>query len=150
MNPRARIPRQSWQAPAPGIDYLESRQLLSTILKPVHDLAPAHHHQALRLDHAAVVARAHAGHRGATPVATPAATTGLNVVTSPIVANSVLNGTAAISANDIWAVGFAAEQWNGTSWSIITTPGPGVGQLDGVTVLSDGTVVAVSNEGYIL
>ena len=48
----------------------------------------------------------------------------------------VLNSVAAISANDIWAVGHAGdpssiplqtltEHWNGTSWSIIPSPSPG-------------------------
>ena len=56
-----------------------------------------------------------------------------------------LSGIAAISADDIWAVGFAVESWNGTSWSIIATPAPAGGQLDGVTALGDGTVVAVAD-----
>lgn len=48
----------------------------------------------------------------------------------------VLNGVAAVSANDIWAVGHSGdpssiplqtltEHWNGTSWSIIPSPSPG-------------------------
>jgi hypothetical protein len=48
----------------------------------------------------------------------------------------VLNGVAAISASDIWAVGHSGdpssiplqtltEHWNGTSWSIIPSPSPG-------------------------
>jgi hypothetical protein len=47
-----------------------------------------------------------------------------------------LNGVAAISANDIWAVGHSGDpsyapyqtltmHWDGTSWSIITSPSPG-------------------------
>jgi hypothetical protein len=52
-------------------------------------------------------------------------------------------GIAAVSANNIWAIiGFGAEQWNGTSWSQIANPS-GVNQLNAVTALSDGTVVAV-------
>jgi hypothetical protein len=64
---------------------------------------------------------------------------------NPQVSN-FLSGIAAVSANDIWAVGNAAgaftEHWDGTSWSVIATPS-GVGGLNGVTALSDGTVVAV-------
>jgi hypothetical protein len=64
--------------------------------------------------------------------------------------NSFLDGIAAASANDIWAVGGASgfpsvpitEHWDGTSWSIVATPS-GVSSLNGVTALSDGTVVAV-------
>ncbi len=48
----------------------------------------------------------------------------------------VLNGVAAISANDVWAVGHSGdpgsipfqtltEHWNGSSWSIIPSPSPG-------------------------
>jgi hypothetical protein len=52
-------------------------------------------------------------------------------------------GISAVSADNIWAIiGGGAEQWNGTSWSQIATP-KGVQELEGVTALSDGTVVAV-------
>jgi hypothetical protein len=52
-------------------------------------------------------------------------------------------GIAAVSADNIWAIiGGGAEQWNGTSWGKIANP-KGVNQLDAVTALSDGTVVAV-------
>ena len=37
-------------------------------------------------------------------------------------ATTSLTAIAAISASDIWAVGFAIENWNGTSWSIVTSP----------------------------
>jgi hypothetical protein len=71
-------------------------------------------------------------------------------------ANNALGGVAAISANDIWAVGTftdpttdigrtLTEHFNGTSWSIIASPNPTTGQnsLNGVTALSTGTIVAV-------
>jgi hypothetical protein len=62
-----------------------------------------------------------------------------NVIASPNPAGKPdvrLNGVAAISANDIWAVGHSGdpayipyltltEHWNGTSWSIISSPSPG-------------------------
>jgi hypothetical protein len=62
---------------------------------------------------------------------------------------SRLNGIAAISANDIWAVGSnedstLTEHWDGTRWRVI--PSPNLGQansLSGVTAVSDGTVAAV-------
>jgi hypothetical protein len=64
-----------------------------------------------------------------------------------------LTGVAAISANDIWAVGIThsgtlTEHWDGTSWSIIKSPDPGrvTNSLSGVTALSDGTVAAVGAE----
>jgi hypothetical protein len=69
--------------------------------------------------------------------------------------DSFLRGIAAISANDMWAVGqqdssgispaTLTEHWNGTSWKIIGSPNPGnfSNGLFGVTALSDGTVAAV-------
>jgi hypothetical protein len=63
---------------------------------------------------------------------------------------SRLNGIAAISANDIWAVGFndaatLTEHWDGTSWKIVNSPNPGdlENRFSGVTALGDGTVAAV-------
>jgi uncharacterized protein (TIGR03118 family) len=69
--------------------------------------------------------------------------------------DSTLDGIAAISANDIWAVGSVitstgqmatlTEHWDGASWKIVGSPNPGnfSDGLSGVTALSDGTVVAV-------
>jgi len=57
-------------------------------------------------------------------------------------ANIILRGIAAVSADNIWAVsGGTTEHWDGTSWSVLATPS-GV-NLNGVTALSDGIVVAV-------
>jgi hypothetical protein len=68
--------------------------------------------------------------------------------------DSSLVGIAAISANDIWAVGgigtakTLTEHWDGTSWSIIPSPSPAANQnqLFAVTALSDGTVAAVGHQ----
>src|SRR6516225_3734510 len=68
--------------------------------------------------------------------------------------SSSLDGIAAISANDIWAVGgiglpkTLTEHWDGTSWSIIPSPSPAANQnqLFAVTALSDGTVAAVGHQ----
>jgi hypothetical protein len=72
--------------------------------------------------------------------------------------DSSLSGIAAISANDIVAVGAfnkssggaatLIEHWDGTSWTIISSPNPGAASnsLFGVTALSDGTVVAVGTQ----
>jgi hypothetical protein len=74
--------------------------------------------------------------------------------------SSTLQGIAAISANDIWAVGTfggtsvvptektLTEHWDGTSWSIIASPSPAQNQneLFAVTALSDGTVAAVGHQ----
>jgi hypothetical protein len=77
--------------------------------------------------------------------------------------DSFLRGITAISANDIWAVGFVktstggfatlTEHWDGTSWKIINSSNPGNAPngLFGVTALSDGTAAAVGfqqNQGF--
>jgi hypothetical protein len=67
----------------------------------------------------------------------------------PLDTQSELAGIAAISANDIWAVGEAlnqtlTEHWDGTSWSVISSPDPGkFNVLVAATAVSDGTVAAV-------
>jgi hypothetical protein len=69
----------------------------------------------------------------------------------------VLNGVAAVSANDIWAVGSSGdpssiplqtltEHWDGTSWSIIPSPSPGTyngNVLNAVAAISSNDVWAV-------
>jgi hypothetical protein len=88
--------------------------------------------------------------------------TSWTLVTSPNVAPSVtsnfLTGIAAISATNMWAVGYYSdstgthtltEHWDGTSWSIIPSP-DGTGSasvLNGVAATSTGTVVAVGESG---
>ena len=134
MNPITRIRRQSRRAMAPGIDHLESRQLLSTAAMPVHGPMPAHHHHAMRLHHAAAVGRLQSGHHGvAVPAATVKASTSSN--NFQVVAqfnNASFTATAAIADNDIWAVGTSndnasteqplAVHFDGTSWSVVSTP----------------------------
>ena len=108
----------------PAIDQMESRELLSTMVGP----AP----------------------RAAVPPQS-SAVTGLHLVTSPTVNRSFLTATTAITANDIWAVGFTdsgtfAEHFNGTSWTVVPTPTPAgsVGaQLLGVTATASNNVWAV-------
>jgi hypothetical protein len=68
--------------------------------------------------------------------------------------DSSLRGIAAISASNIWAVGFnfinlggwvtLTEHWDGTSWKMIGSANPGNFRdaLFGVSALSDGTVAA--------
>ena len=73
--------------------------------------------------------------------------------------DTALHGIAAVSADDIWAVGAGnfstvsgtatlIEHWYGTSWTIVSSPDPGTATnaLFAVTALSDGTVVAVGNQ----
>jgi hypothetical protein len=67
-----------------------------------------------------------------------------------------LQGIAAVSATDVWAVGYSenasgtlqtlSEQWNGTQWSTVTSPDKGTGenQLKGIArVPGSNKVVAV-------
>jgi hypothetical protein len=67
----------------------------------------------------------------------------------PLDTHSYLSGIAAISVNNIWAVGGAVgqsltEHWDGTRWSVIASPNPPrFNFLFAVTALSDGTVAAV-------
>ena len=65
--------------------------------------------------------------------------------------SSRFTGIAAVSANNIWAVGSGfAEQWNGSNWSLVNTPS-GVSFI-GATALSNGLVVAVgvSNNSAVI
>ena len=69
-----------------------------------------------------------------------------------------LNGVAAISANDVWAVGYRIdllggqpltlfEHWNGTTWSIVKSPSPGTSSnfLSGIAAVSTSDVWAVGS-----
>lgn len=70
--------------------------------------------------------------------------TSWSVVSSPLQGTSdLMNGIAAISANNVWTVGdyrtgtdsqgpyfTLIEHWNGTSWSVVTSPSPGVDASD--------------------
>ena len=87
----------------------------------------------------------------------PSAVPGLHLVSSPAVNHLVLNATAAIAPNDVWAVGSApspsasenvpiAEHFNGTSWSVVPTaalPSGTTGELFGVTAVASNNVWAV-------
>jgi len=79
-----------------------------------------------------------------------------SVVPSPNGSSSSnLSAVAAVSANDVWAVGSSGNQrsgaqtliehWNGSSWSVVTSPNPGsiYNTLYGVTVISAANVWAV-------
>jgi photosystem II stability/assembly factor-like uncharacterized protein len=67
--------------------------------------------------------------------------------------DSGLSAISAVSANSIWTVGIVGtkslvEHFDGTKWSVIASANPSasagvINDFDGVTALSDGTVVAV-------
>jgi hypothetical protein len=79
---------------------------------------------------------------------------GLHIVSSPFVNNSSLNGVAAISDKDIWAVGVVsggndlpfAEHFNGTNWSVISTPAVKQGAFFGVDGVGSNDVWAVGEQ----
>ena len=69
--------------------------------------------------------------------------------------NNLLTSTSAVNANDVWAVGHStngggfdqtlAEHWDGTTWSIVSTPNPSSfsNDLTGVIAISTNDVWAV-------
>ncbi len=83
--------------------------------------------------------------------------TAWSVVSSPSVnGGGLLHSVAVVSANDVWAVGCYSdcyehgsqtlvEHWDGTSWSIVSSPNINGGQFFGVAVLSANNVWAVGH-----
>jgi hypothetical protein len=75
---------------------------------------------------------------------------------NPVTGDNYLAGVAAASANNVWAVGSYAnkignavetlvEHWDGSSWSVVLSPNPGLdfNTLGGVAAVSDNDVWAV-------
>ncbi|MHB8599813.1 MAG: hypothetical protein ACYDER_23780 [Ktedonobacteraceae bacterium] len=72
---------------------------------------------------------------------------------------SAFYGVTAISSTDVWAVGVYyaninktkfytfAEQWNGTTWSIVTIPAPKVSSFSGVAAITSSDMWAVGYSG---
>src|SRR5204863_435092 len=95
----------------------------------------------------------------ATPTATPTSVPcapAWTVIDSPNQGTSLINlyGVAAVSANDVWAVGAyyngtakqtLTEHWNGTAWSVVSSPNVGSGNnsLSGLAAVSANDVWAV-------
>jgi hypothetical protein len=84
-----------------------------------------------------------------------------NNVPSPNLGTStnVLTGVAAVSPDDVWAVGFYSNgadartlilHWNGTEWLHVPSPNPGSGQtyLEAVTAISANDIWAVGDYNY--
>lgn len=101
----------------------------------------------------------------ATPTVTPVCQPAWEIAPdrNPGTVTNVLNDVAAISVNDVWAVGsyrsttISAEQtltmhWDGTRWRIVPSPNPGAAQnfLKGVVAISSDNVWAVGyhSDGY--
>jgi hypothetical protein len=82
---------------------------------------------------------------------------GLQVVPSPFINNSTLSGAAIIADNDVWAVGdisgsvanaetTLAQHFDGTNWSVISSPNPtsrGNSFLEGIATAATNDVWAV-------
>lgn len=95
--------------------------------------------------------------RTPTPASTPC--TGWGTVTSPNVGTGAnqLFGVAAVSANDVWAVGYSMgvtatdqtliEHWNGSAWSVVPSPNVGGGHniLYSVVAFAANNIVAVGD-----
>jgi hypothetical protein len=84
-----------------------------------------------------------------------------SIVPSPNVSSyeDYLRGVTALSANDVWAVGFyytghiyetLVEHWDGTSWSVVYSPNSGShdNDLSGVAAVSSSDVWAVGRTSY--
>jgi hypothetical protein len=83
-----------------------------------------------------------------------------NVIPSPnlLTGNNVLYGVAAINASNVWAVGYYTdtntsqnfdqtliEHWDGTSWSVVISPNPGLGGniFNGLVAMNANSIWAV-------
>jgi len=81
--------------------------------------------------------------------------TAWSIVSSPNVAgnSSILEAISVVSANDIWAVGYSSDSsfnnhpltihWNGTTWSIVSSPSVNDDILFGVDAVASNDVWAV-------
>ncbi len=80
------------------------------------------------------------------------------VETPNLGSHDYLNGIAALSPNDVWAVGYhvsgaflnLAMHWNGTAWTITPTPNPAqpyTDQLKKVTAIASDNVWAIGGHG---
>ncbi len=84
--------------------------------------------------------------------------TAWGIVNSPAPTVSAFTGAAAVSSNDVWAVGYSGggkpnvstltQHWNGTAWSIVASPNPtSVSRFNGVAAVSTSDVWAVGSTG---
>jgi hypothetical protein len=87
-----------------------------------------------------------------TPTVTPTCQPAWRVVPSPNFGpyDNYLDGVAALSADDVWAVGYyggqtLVEHWDGSSWSIVPSPNPGTTDswVQGVAAINPNNVWAV-------
>lgn len=88
--------------------------------------------------------------------ARPAVDCGVSETRAPIVRGGTLEAVAATSASDAWAVGYIQpggdqpliEHFDGSNWSVSTTPHPAIpSQLDAIAASSQADVWAVGRQG---
>ena len=136
----------------PGLDQLESRQLLSSgfqvVTSPTVTGATLNAVSAVSPTDIWAVGSDSTG-----PLIENFNGTSWSVVAAPAVSGGTLTGVSALSKNDVWAVGSAngsplVEFFNGTSWSIQTTPAisGGAATLNAVTAISTTDVWAVGGD----
>ncbi len=132
----------------PGLDPLESRQLLSSGFQAVS--SPTIAGSGLSAVSAVSPTDIFAvGSDSAGPLIENFNGTSWSQVTSPAVSGGALSGVSALSSKAVWAVGESTtgplvEFFNGTSWSVQTTPTlSGGGTLNAVDALSATNVWAV-------
>lgn len=96
---------------------------------------------------------------GITEATTQPSCVGWSIVASPNLGSNSndLNGVVAVSTNDVWAVGQATggkiseqtliEHWNGTQWSIVSSPNPSnrFNNLSAVAAISAKNIWAVGD-----
>jgi len=170
MNQSTRIPRRARRAMVPGIDHLESRQLLSAATPAAtstnFSVASTPSAPGVELTATAAIAdndiwavggltAEHFNGKSWSIVPTPAVT-GVGPTAD---VDGSLFGVAAAASNDVWAVGSQPgnqnptfgeqliEHWNGTAWSVVTSPEVQGDNLRGVTVVSSNNVWAVGSLG---
>ncbi|HEY1654388.1 MAG TPA: hypothetical protein VGF86_04660, partial [Candidatus Tumulicola sp.] len=80
-----------------------------------------------------------------------------SIVPNPVdePADTQLRGVAAISADDVWAVGWTTfpngtliEHWDGAQWSVISSPSESDGELWATTAVSSTNVWAVGEGNF--
>jgi hypothetical protein len=153
---KRRISRRFQPTMTPGLDPLESRQLLSTGFQVVSSPTAAGLNAVAAVSPSDIFA---VGEQGTTTLSTLVENfngTTWSKVTTPNPAGSTssqLNGVSALSSTAVWAVGESSsgplvEFFNGKSWSIQATPtvAAGGGVLNAVTALSPTNVWAVGGD----
>ena len=155
---KRRISRRFQPTMTPGLDRLESRQLLSTgfqvVSSPTVTGSGLNAISAVSPTDIWAVGSQPEGSTGQAPLIENFNGTSWSQVPSPALSGFAdLNGVSALSSKDVWAVGSdngnpLVECFNGTAWSVQASPTiSGGGTLNAVTAISPTDVWAVGNTG---